>query len=133
MLIDAVILSVKRNSKALVEKLKSINRQMNKLIKSDELEKIHLLDHQFHQTLFAECQNDALLASIEYVKSSFSVYALWRNPGRLAISVDEHAQFIYFLEKRDLPGCVQAHRSHLESGLRAATGGASQAESDTRV
>jgi len=118
---EAITLSVKNNGKALVAPLKTINRQMKALLKSDQLEKIHLLDHQFHDTVFAGSHNAALIAAIDHIKSSFSVYALWKSPGRLAVSVDEHARFIDSLEKGDLAGCVEAHRNHLESGLTAAT------------
>jgi DNA-binding GntR family transcriptional regulator len=45
---------------------------------------------------------------------------LWSRPQRLTVSVAEHAQFIARLEEGDLKGCIEAHRKHLESGLKAA-------------
>ena len=54
------------------------------------------------------------------MRDSFSVYALWRSPGRLPVSVREHARFIKYLAAGDLGGCLSEHERHLESGLKAA-------------
>lgn len=105
-----------------VHELKEINLAMAALIDSDLLNQIHSLDRQFHHAIFSECRNEALISSIEFVKSSFSVYALWRSPGRVAVSVEEHDELIWCLEARDLAGFIRAHRTHLETGLKAATG-----------
>ena len=118
--LEAVKLAFKRIKKPTIEELKRINGQLKQLIKSPELEKINSLDRQFHYVVFSQADNEALTSCIEFIKSSFSFYALWSRKGRLALSVTEHAQFIAKLEAADLKGCIDAHRRHLESGLKAA-------------
>lgn len=118
--LDAIKLAFPRIKKPTIEELKRINGQLKQLIKSTELEKINSLDRQFHYIVFSQSRNEALTSCIEFIKSSFSFYALWSRKGRLALSVSEHAQFISKLELGDLKGCVEAHRRHLESGLQAA-------------
>lgn len=105
-----------------ISALKRINRDLAKLIDSESVNQIQFLDRQFHRVLFSKCPNETLSSAIEIVKSSFSVYALWRNPGRLATSVAEHEALIGRLEASDLGGSIRAYRDHLESGLRAAAG-----------
>lgn len=118
--LDAIKLAFRHIKKPTVEELKRVNSQLKRLIKSTELEKINSLDRQFHYIVFSQARNEALTSCIEYIKSSFSFYALWSRKGRLTLSVSEHAEFISKLELGDLKGCVEAHRRHLESGLKAA-------------
>lgn len=118
--LDAIRLAFRTIKKPTIDELTRINARLRQLNKSSELEKINSLDRQFHYVVFSQAQNEALISSIEYIKSSFSFYALWSRPGRLALSVAEHAQFIAKLEDGDLKGCLDAHRRHLQSGLEAA-------------
>lgn len=118
--LDAIRLAFRNLKKPTIAELKLVNSSLKQLIKSTELETINSLDRQFHYIVFSQSQNEALISCIEYVKSSFSFYALWSKPQRLAASVAEHNQFIVRLEEGDLKGCIEAHRKHLESGLKAA-------------
>ncbi len=118
--LDAIRLAFRNIEKSTIAELKLVNSNLKQLIKSTELETINSLDRQFHYIVFSQAQNEALISCIEYVKSSFSFYALWSKPKRLAASVAEHSQFIARLEDGDLKGCIEAHRKHLESGLKAA-------------
>jgi DNA-binding GntR family transcriptional regulator len=118
--LDAIRLAFRTIKKPTIDELKRINARLKQLMKSSELEKINSLDRQFHYIVFSHAKNEALISCIEYIKSSFSFYALWSRPGRLALSVAEHAQFIAKLEDGDMKGCIEVHRRHLESGLEAA-------------
>ena len=118
--LDATRLAFRYIKKPAIAKLKLVNAQLKQLVKSQELERINSLDREFHDIVFSQANNEALSACIDYIKSSFSHYALWSQPHRLAASVAEHAHFIGKLEDGDLKGCVEAHRKHLESGLKAA-------------
>jgi DNA-binding GntR family transcriptional regulator len=118
--LDATRLAFRNIKKPTIAKLKLLNAQLKQLAKSSELDKINSLDREFHYTVFSQATNEALISCVEHVKSSFSFYALWSRPNRLAASVAEHAQFIARLEAGDLKGCIEAHRRHLESGLQAA-------------
>lgn len=118
--LDAIRLAFRNIKKPTVDELKQLNGEMKKLIKTTKFDKMNSLDRQFHYTVFSHANNEALISSIEFIKSSFSFYAMWSKPNRLAQSVAEHASFISRLEERDLKGCIDAHRKHLESGLRAA-------------
>jgi DNA-binding GntR family transcriptional regulator len=118
--LDAIRLGFHNIKRPTIMELKQINGQLKQLLKSPELDKINSLDRQFHYIAFAQSRNEALISCIEFIKSSFSFYALWSRPDRLARSVAEHSRFVARLEDRDLEGCIEAHRQHLESGLEAA-------------
>lgn len=118
--LDAVRLAFANIRKPTIAELKTINNELKLLLQGGHLDQIHSLDHQFHYIVFKAAGNDALISSIEFVKSSFSFYALWSRPGRLKQSIAEHAEFIAALESGDCDRGVKAHRNHLESGLRAA-------------
>jgi DNA-binding GntR family transcriptional regulator len=131
--LDAVSLAFKNVGKPTIVELKSINNDLKSLMKSSDLDRIHSLDHQFHYIVFRAARNDALFSSIEFVKSSFSSYALWRRPGRLKQSIAEHAEFIAALESGDCDAGVRAHQKHLESGLRAALAGTAESDKAPRA
>lgn len=118
--LDAVRLAFANIGKPTIAELKTINNELKLLIKGGHLDRIHSLDRQFHYIVIRAAGNDALISCIEFVKSSFSFYALWSRPGRLKQSVAEHAEFIAALEAGDCDAGVAAHRNHLESGLHAA-------------
>ena len=81
--------------------------------------RINALDRVFHTSIFAASANDALVWAIDRVKSSFPMDALWREPGRLAVSVAEHQDLIERLAAKDKEGSVAAQRAHLDGGLDA--------------
>jgi DNA-binding GntR family transcriptional regulator len=118
--LDAVRQALPKISRGLISDLKKINATLKSLTKSDDLNRIDTLDRQFHSLVFEACGNEALTSAIEFVKSSFALYAFWSDPRRLSTSVAEHRQFIERLEERDLKGCLKAHEQHLKSGLEAA-------------
>lgn len=118
--LEAVRLAYRNIKKPIVEELKAINIELKQLIKTRHLDRINSLDRQFHYVVFSNAKNEALTSTIEFIKSSFSFYAMWSRPNRLIQSVAEHSLFISKLENRDLKGCVDAHRQHLDSGLKAA-------------
>ena len=81
---------------------------------------LSLVKSTFHDTVFESSRNRTLISCIGFMRDSFSVYALWRSPGRLPVSVREHARFIKYLAAGDLGGCLSEHERNLESGLKAA-------------
>ena len=115
----AIELCIRNVDAEFVEKLRRINAKLENLIDSPEQNLINSLDQEFHKTIIAACNNEALEWTINQVKSSFPVYALWLEPGRLAVSVKEHASLIDVLEAGDLVGSIQAQHDHLARGLEA--------------
>ena len=115
----AIELCVQNINEELIERLKEINAQLENLIGSPQHNLINSLDRELHTAIFSACNNDTLEWTINRVKSSFPVYALWREPGRLAISVKEHSRLIAALEEGDLVSSVQAQHDHLARGLEA--------------
>ena len=106
--------------KARIAELRAVNRELRALVGSDELNRIHALDRRFHDTVFESSRNRTSDLVHRLHAEPFSVYALWRSPGRLPVSVREHARFIKCLAAGDLGGCLSEHERHLESGLEAA-------------
>jgi len=116
---EAISLCIDRVDAALIDNLRVINGELEAMITAPRPERINALDRAFHTAIFATCGNDALVWTIDRVKSSFPMYALWREPGRLAVSVNEHKTLIDRLAAHDRDGAVAAQRAHLDGGLEA--------------
>jgi len=115
----AIALCIPNIDDGLVFRLKEINWRLECLIDEPEPSRINELDRDFHTMVFSASGNDALVWTIDRVKSSFPMYALWREPGRIATSVREHAELIDALEARDRRAAIEAQRAHLARGLEA--------------
>ena len=118
--LDAVSSALPYIGKTTIDDIKRINLELKRMIKSTKLDEINALDRKFHYLVFRQSHNEALVSCIEFIKSSFSFYSLWSHADRLKLSVSEHAEFITALEQGDRNRCLDAHRRHLASGLRAA-------------
>lgn len=116
---DAIALCVDHVDDMLIERLQEINAQLEALVSNPRPGQINTLDRAFHTAIFSASKNEALVWTIDRVKSSFPMYALWREPGRLAVSVAEHDALISRLAERDKKGSVAAQRAHLAGGLEA--------------
>ena len=116
---EAVRLAIANADQELVKKLQSVNDQLAACSTMMDLETINQLDRTFHGLVFAASGNEALVWTIDRVKSSFPMYALWREPGRLATSVSEHQQIIDAMSAGNAEQGVVAQRMHLSKGLDA--------------
>ena len=116
---EAIALCIRHADDALVAKLTDVNERLKALIDSPEHNLVNELDREFHTAIFTASQNEALVWAIDRIKSSFPMYALWREPGRLAVSVSEHDVLIECIAARDRKGGVSAQRAHLNNGLEA--------------
>lgn len=103
----------------LVTRLKRLNRQLEAHIADPVPEQINLLDRAFHGHIFEACGNQALVWTIDRVKSSFPMYALWNEPGRIETSISEHWCLIEAFEKNDQEAAAHAQVGHLSNGLKA--------------
>lgn len=116
---DAIGLAAQRATAPLIERLTRLNAELIELVADPQTAEVNRIDRAFHTEIFRASDNDALVWSIDKVKSSFPMYALWLEPGRLATSVTEHQQLIEALASRDPARCVAAQRAHLANGLEA--------------
>ena len=116
---DAIAQCALSATDALLHHLEEVNGRLRALIDAPDAELVNTLDRSFHTSVFSACGNEALVWAIDKVKSSFPMYALWLEPGRLKVSVSEHAALIECLRTRDVAGAVEMQRDHLEGGLRA--------------
>ena len=116
---EAIDLAVENSDTALIAKLRALNAQLEVMVDHPQPGLVNDLDRAFHTAIFAASENEALVWTIDRVKSSFPMYALWREPGRLAISVHEHRNLIAALEAKNKSDAIAAQRAHLEGGLQA--------------
>ena len=116
---EAIALCIQHLDDALIAKLTDINERLRALIDSPGHNLVNALDREFHTAIFTASKNEALVWAIDRIKSSFPMYALWREPGRLAVSVAEHDALIKRLAARDGKAAVAAQRAHLSNGLEA--------------
>ena len=116
---EAVRLAAVKQSDDLVPQLWEINRLLEANIGSPDPASINGIDREFHTLIFNACGNDALVWTIDRVKSSFPMYALWNEPGRIETSTAEHRDLIRALETRDPEATAKAQHRHLANGLEA--------------
>ncbi len=116
---EAVALCIEHVDDALIARLRDLNGRLEAMVEAPRPRLVNTLDREFHTAIFATSRNEALVWAIDRVKSSFPMYALWREPGRLAVSVREHSRLISSLAARDREAVVAAQRAHLDGGLLA--------------
>ncbi|WP_305985581.1 GntR family transcriptional regulator [Roseibium sp. MMSF_3544] len=116
---EAVRLAATNADDTLVGELQRLNDMLSKCSEETDPEEINSLDRRFHGLVFGASGNEALVWTIDRVKSSFPMYALWREPGRVATSAHEHQQIIDALRERDGEKAASAQRMHLSKGLDA--------------
>ncbi|MEO3415655.1 GntR family transcriptional regulator [Roseovarius sp. CAU 1744] len=116
---EAVRLATKNATPDLVKKLTKLNRQLEIMSAEDDPAEINPLDRAFHRAIFQASDNAALVWTIDRVKSSFPMYALWGEAGRIATSVSEHRKLISAIESGDAEASAAAQRRHLANGLEA--------------
>lgn len=116
---EAISLCIEHIDESMLARLSDINAELATMVDSPRPRMVNELDRRFHTMIFSACGNDALAWTIDRVKSSFPMYALWREPGRLSISVKEHRTLLAALAARDREGAMLAQRSHLDGGLRS--------------
>jgi DNA-binding GntR family transcriptional regulator len=117
--IEAVRLTAVNSTLEFVASLKRINEQLELNIGNPDRSEINALDREFHNTIFEACGNQALAWTIHRLKSSFPMYALWNEPGRLETSTSEHRKLIAACESGDSDAAEEAQAQHLSNGLEA--------------
>jgi len=103
----------------LIDEISAINDQLALRVHYPEPSEINALDREFHTLIFSACRNDALVWAIDRVKSSFPMYALWNEPGRLQTSVNEHRAIITAIARQRPDDAARAQAQHLSNGLDA--------------
>jgi len=99
--------------------LAKINRALEVFTDEPVPAEINRLDRAFHTLIFSSSGNEALVWTIDQVKSSFPMYALWNEPGRVATSVAEHWALVEAIEAQDPDAAASAQHRHLANGLEA--------------
>lgn len=116
---EAVRLAAKNATPEFIAKLKRLNRQLEIMSSDDDPTEINPIDSSLHKLIFRNCGNEALYWTIDRLKSSFPMYALWGEPGRIETSVSEHWKLIEALESRDAEASAEVQKLHLANGLEA--------------
>lgn len=117
--VEAVRLAAETPTDELINSLTRLNRQLETHIEHPDLREVNSLDRAFHNLLFGACGNEALSWSIHRLKSSFPMYALWSEEGRIQTSVNEHWALVNAITSRDPNAAEIAQREHLRNGLKA--------------
>ncbi|MEX0347433.1 MAG: GntR family transcriptional regulator [Rhizobiaceae bacterium] len=117
--VEAVKLTAANCDADLTSSLRRTNAQLETHIGNPELSEVNALDRSFHNQIFGACGNEALSWTIHRLKSSFPMYALWNEPGRLETSTSEHRRLIEALSAGDSQAAAEAQALHLSNGLAA--------------
>ena len=115
----AVRLATAHRTDAMVAELRRLNERLEHYTSAPVATDINVIDRAFHTLIFEASGNKALMWTIDKVKSSFPMYALWNEPGRMATSVAEHRRLIEALETGDQDAAAAAQLDHLSNGLEA--------------
>ena len=92
---------------------------MKNALAANDLKKLSAADGRFHQALCEDAGNPVLLHLIEQMREQFPRYMLWRSPGRVRQSIQEHEKILQRFALRDGPGTAKAVRQHILNGLDA--------------
>lgn len=117
--IEAIRATATSCDDVLIKKLRRINGQLMVHLEEPETTEVNALDRQFHNAIFGACGNEALSWTIHRLKSSFPMYALWQEPGRMRTSTSEHEAIIDALNQNDPDSAAEAQREHLSNGYDA--------------
>ena len=117
--VEAVRLTAAKCEASLVSRLTKINKQLEIQINEPELPTVNTLDRSFHNNIFEACGNPTLSWTIHRLKSSFPMYALWSEEGRIQTSVNEHWILIEAFGANDPDAAASAQITHLSNGLVA--------------
>lgn len=114
---QAVRLAAANMTPEIIARLDRLNRMLDIMEAGDDPATINPIDREFHQTIFAAAGNEALIWTIDKVKSSFPMYALWGESGRIGKSVAEHRDLIEALGAGDAEASAEVQGRHLANGL----------------
>src|SRR6185369_5876776 len=116
---EAARLSAAVASDAAIERARRALQAMKNALAANDLKKLSAADGRFHQALCEDAGNPVLLHLIEQMREQFPRYMLWRSPGRVRQSIQEHEKILQRFALRDGPGTAKAVRQHILNGLDA--------------
>ena len=99
----AVYLAVKRSTPEFVLKLKTLHKQMEDLVKINDIEKYIEKNKEFHNTIIQASDNSKLMELLEYFSKISLRYrhVVLTSPGRLSNSLKKHKILIKSIEDGD--------------------------------
>ncbi len=118
---DAAGVVAARATDAQLEELHALHRDLAAAV--DDRDRFFALNERFHMRLLELADNrwrNQMVADLRKVMKLNRHNSLLKQ-GRVAESLQEHAQILAALQARDAGGAVQATRAHFERGLAAAT------------
>jgi DNA-binding GntR family transcriptional regulator len=111
----AVRLSMQNDAKSLLTATKKILREMKKAYKADDLLQSKVLDTEFHQSFFLQCDNDYLIQSYASVGLSIAAlrYRFMDTSAYRSRAFEEHQRIVELLNDGNVPRAVATLVDHI--------------------
>ncbi len=116
---EAARLSAGAATDSAIDRARRAVQGMKAALAGKDLKKLSSADGRFHQALYEDADNPILLNLIEQMREQFPRYVLWKSPGRVRQSIQEHERILERFALRDGPGTAKAVRQHILNGLDA--------------
>ena len=117
--VEAARLSAGAATDAAIDRARRAVQGMKSALAGKDLKKLSSADGRFHQALYEDADNPILLNLIEQMREQFPRYVLWKSPGRVRQSIQEHERILERFALRDGPGTAKAVRQHILNALDA--------------
>jgi DNA-binding GntR family transcriptional regulator len=114
---DAVQLAAQQLTAGALARLAEACRAMERGLAEGRRAEIRAADEFFHGFLYEQCNNPTLVDLISQLWGRFPRHMLWVAPGRLAQSVQEHAELLQALQARRGDQAAEVIRRHLQNAL----------------
>lgn len=116
---EAARLAAGAATDAAIDRARRALLAMKSALAGNDLKKLSAADGRFHQALGEDAGNPVLLGLIEQMREQFPRYMLWRSPGRVRQSIEEHERILERFALRDGAGTAGGVRQHILNGLAA--------------
>jgi DNA-binding GntR family transcriptional regulator len=115
----ATDLIVKNVDQASLDKIKKFHAQFGEFVRENDFAGMLTTNIKFHQAIFRLCGNNVLTDLIDQLRTRSHLlrHYIWRQPGRLHKSVEEHAELIRAIENRDSGELKRINEKHITAGI----------------
>jgi len=86
-------------------------------VKNNDLEKLVVVDTQFHDVLYRASRNDRLVQMINHLRENIQRYRMisMGTPGRMRETLEEHKQMVEAITARDVELARRVAQEHIEN------------------
>lgn len=116
---QAARLAVPRLSDDDLAQLEALGHEMERAAQRQEIERVNLLNAQWHLLIYSAADNRVLLDLVQHLWKKFMWEGNWITPDHAARSLAQHASLLAAIRTRDASMTERLMREHIRSGEQA--------------